>query len=95
MEIEIMKIALISIPMPTFNNRGAASALPYHLIKGVGKDARFEVWTYNSNHIPPSDVAEMERALGCKKRFPAEIIGSYKNLAYLCMLGVDKVFKIM
>lgn len=61
-----MKIALISIPMPTFNNRGAASALPYHLIKGAGKDARFEVWTYNSNHIPPSDVAETERALGVK-----------------------------
>ena len=52
--------------MPTFNNRGAASALPYHLIKGAGKDARFEVWTYNSNHIPPSDVAETERALGVK-----------------------------
>lgn len=61
-----MKIALISIPTPTFNNRGAASALPYHLIKGAGKDARFEVWTYNSNHIPPSDVAETERALGVK-----------------------------
>lgn len=61
-----MKIALISIPMPTFNNRRAASALPYHLIKGAGKDARFEVWTYNSNHIPPSDVAETERALGVK-----------------------------
>lgn len=61
-----MKIALISIPMPTFNNRGAASALPYHLIKGAGKDARFEVWTYNSNHIPPSDVAETERALAVK-----------------------------
>ena len=52
--------------MPTFNNRGAASALPYHLIKGAGKDARFEVWTYNSNHIPPSDVAETERALAVK-----------------------------
>ncbi len=52
--------------MPTFNNRRAASALPYHLIKGAGKDARFEVWTYNSNHIPPSDVAETERALGVK-----------------------------
>ena len=52
--------------MPTFNNRGAASALPYHLIKGAGKDARFDVWTYNSNHIPPSDVAETERALGVK-----------------------------
>ena len=61
-----MKIALISIPTPTFNNRGAASALPYHLIKGAGNDARFEVWTYNINHIPPVEVEETERALGVK-----------------------------
>ena len=30
-----------------------------------------------------------------KDIFMVELIGSYKNLAYLCMLGVDKVFKIM
>ena len=61
-----MKIALISLSTPTFNNRGAASALPYHLIKGAGNDARFEVWTYNINHIPPVEVEETERALGVK-----------------------------
>ena len=61
-----MKIALISIPTPTFNNRGAASALPYHLIKGAGDKARFEVWTYNINHISPAEVDETERALGVK-----------------------------
>ena len=37
--------------MPTFNNRGAASALPYHLIKGAGDKATFEVWSFNSNHV--------------------------------------------
>ena len=46
-----MKIALISIPTPTFNNRGAASALPYYLIKGAGDKATFEVWSFNSNHV--------------------------------------------
>lgn len=61
-----MKIALISIPTPTFNNHGAASALPYHLIKGAGDKARFEVWTYNVNHISPAEVDETERALGVK-----------------------------
>ena len=61
-----MKIALISIPIPTFNNRGAASALPYHLIKGAGDKAKFEVWSYNSNHIPADEVEETERALGVR-----------------------------
>ncbi len=61
-----MKIALISIPTPTFNNRGAASALPYHIIKGAGDKARFEVWSYNSNHIPADEVGETERALGVR-----------------------------
>ncbi len=61
-----MKIALISIPTPTFNNSGAASALPYHLIKGAGDKATFEVWSYNSNHIPADEVEETERALGVR-----------------------------
>lgn len=61
-----MKIALISIPTPTFNNRGAASALPYHLIKGAGEKAKFEVWSYNSNHVSADEVEETERALGVR-----------------------------
>lgn len=61
-----MKIALISIPMPTFNNRGAASALPYHIIKGAGDKAKFEVWSYNSNHVSADEVEETERALGVR-----------------------------
>ncbi len=61
-----MKIALISLSIPTYNNRGAASALPYHLIRGMGDDAQFEVWSYNINHIPESDIREVEQALGVK-----------------------------
>ncbi len=61
-----MKIALISLTTPTFNNCGGASALPYHLIKGAGDKARFEVWSYNINHIPAAGVEETERALGVK-----------------------------
>lgn len=61
-----MKIALISIPTPTFNNRGAASALPYHIIKGAGEKATFEVWSFNSNHVSAGDVEETERALGVR-----------------------------
>ena len=40
--------------------------MPYHLIKGAGDKARFEVWTYNINHISPAEVDETERALGVK-----------------------------
>lgn len=61
-----MKIALISIPTPTFNNHGAASALPYHIIKGAGDKAEFEVWSYNSNHVSAEEVEETERALGVR-----------------------------
>lgn len=61
-----MKIALISIPTPTFNNRGAASALPYHIIKGAGEKVTFEVWSFNSNHVSAGDVEETERALGVR-----------------------------
>lgn len=61
-----MKIALITLSTPTFNNCGAASALPYHLIKGAGDKATFEVWSYNINHIPAAGVEETERALGVR-----------------------------
>ncbi len=61
-----MKIALITLSTPTFNNCGAASALTYHLIKGTGDKATFEVWSYNINHIPAAGVEETERALGVR-----------------------------
>lgn len=61
-----MKIALITLSTPTFNNCGAASALPYHLIKGAGDKATFEVWSYNINHIPAAGVEETEYALGVR-----------------------------
>ena len=38
------KIALISLSTPTFNNVRAASALPYHLIKGANE--REESWVF-------------------------------------------------
>lgn len=51
-----MKIALISIPTPTFNNHGAASALPYHIIKGAGDKATFEVWSFIAIMFSPAQV---------------------------------------
>lgn len=40
--------------------------MPYHLIKGAGEKAKFEVWSYNSNHVSAGDVEETERALGVR-----------------------------
>lgn len=61
-----MKIALISLFTPTFNNCGACSALPYHLIRGMGAKAEFEVWSYNANHISKEDTHKIEKELGIK-----------------------------
>lgn len=62
------KIALISFCTPTFNNAGAASALPYHLILGAKEDGgcAFEVWTFNLNNISVEGIRKAEEALGVK-----------------------------
>lgn len=66
-----MKIALISLSTPTFNNVRAASALPYHLISGAkhyNLKCQFEVYSFNLNNIDAKGIAETERALGVKVR---------------------------
>ncbi len=60
------KIILISLSTPTLNNVRAASALPYHLMKGADGKARFEVYSFNINHIDAEGIAKTERELGVK-----------------------------
>ncbi len=62
------KIILISLSTPTFNNVRAASALPYHLIKGAEEtgNANFEVYSFNINNIDNSRIANTESELGVK-----------------------------
>lgn len=62
------KIALISLSTPTFNNVGAASALPYHLIMGAREcgATQFEVWSFNINNIGSEGVRKSEDELGVK-----------------------------
>lgn len=64
----MMRICLITLSTPTYNNVGAASALPYHLIMGAKEqgDIDFEVYSYNINEIDVSRIAKVERALGVK-----------------------------
>lgn len=63
-----MRIILITLSTPTYNNVRAASALPYHLIMGAKeqRDIDFEVYSYNINEIDAAGIAETERALGVK-----------------------------
>lgn len=62
------KITLISFSTPTFNNVRAASALPYHLIKGAkeNKDIDFEIYSFNTNHIEAAGISKTEKELGVK-----------------------------
>ena len=64
----MMRICLITLSTPTYNNVRSASALPYHLIIGAKEqgDIDFEVYSYNINEIDAVGIAETERALGVK-----------------------------
>ena len=63
-----MRIILITLSTPTYNNVRSASALPYHLIMGtkVKGGVDFEIYSYNINEIDAAGIAETERALGVK-----------------------------
>lgn len=60
------KIVLISLHTPTLNNVRAASALPYHLIKG-GKECEnvdFDIFSFNINNIDEQGIEQSENELG-------------------------------
>jgi len=64
-----MTIILISLCTPTLNNIRAASALPYHLIKGakeVDEKEEFEIYSYNINNINEQDIKNVEIELNTK-----------------------------
>lgn len=63
-----MRIILITLSTPTYNNVRGASALPYHLIMGARETEKvdFEVYSYNINNIDVAGIAEVERALKVK-----------------------------
>ena len=64
----MLRICLITLSTPTYNNVRAASALPYHLIMGAKEQGNidFEVYSYNINEIDAAGIVETERALGVK-----------------------------
>ena len=60
-----MKLTLISLSTPTFNNYRVASALPYHLVSSVKKSfsASVEVYSYNINELNIAQVEQVEKEL--------------------------------
>lgn len=63
-----MKLDLISLSTPTFNNVRAASALPYHLILGAKGfwDVKIDIYSYNINSIDNKTIKQVESELGVK-----------------------------
>lgn len=64
------KIILVSLCTPTVYNMRAASALPYHLIRGAkeayGEDIQFEIYSFNSNNVDVAGVRQSEKQLDAK-----------------------------
>lgn len=60
-----MRLTLISLSTPTFNNCRAASALPYHLISSVKKSfsASINVYSYNINELDTAQIEQVEKEL--------------------------------
>ncbi|MDY4218227.1 MAG: glycosyltransferase [Prevotella sp.] len=60
-----MKITLISLSTPTFNNVRAASALPYHLIKGMQQQGNvsFDIYSFNINNLDTQEINKTEKEL--------------------------------
>ena len=57
-----MKIALLSLSTPTYNNIRAASALPYHLMIG-DQEHQFKIYSFDINHVGKEEKEKSEQAL--------------------------------
>ncbi len=62
-----MRLVLVSLSTPTYNNVRAASALPYHLISALKSNlgAEVEIYSYNINGLSAEDIKKVELELGC------------------------------
>lgn len=63
------KIILVSLSTPTAYNLRAASALPFHLMRGAQEamgegNIQFEIYSFNSNHVSAEDIRQTEEQLG-------------------------------
>ena len=62
-----MRLVLVSLSTPTYNNVRAASALPYHLISALKSNlgAEVEIYSYNINGLSAEDIKKVELELEC------------------------------
>lgn len=63
-----MRIVLISLCTPTLYNVRAASALPYHLLKGLQETESVEavIYSFNLNELSSADLTVVEKELNAK-----------------------------
>lgn len=61
-----MKIALISLFVPTPENQNGASALPYHILSHRNASINIHVYTWNLNNVPKDQIRNIELILGIK-----------------------------
>lgn len=64
-----MRIALISLSTPTKENYRAASALPYHLIKGLADHNEIRIYSFNINEVSDSQRCSIENELNTSITF--------------------------
>ena len=76
-----MKIVLISLSTPTYNNVRAASALPYHLIDGC-REHQFKIYSYDINHVGKDEQDKTKNAL----RVDIELISRPKWITWMFKL---------
>lgn len=67
----MMKVILVSLSTPTPYNVRAASALPFHLMRGMqetveDEKVQVEVYTYNINEVDETSMRQTEDTLGAK-----------------------------
>lgn len=58
-----MRITLITFVTPYHFNKGAASALPYHLLQRREEDIDVKIYTYNHNRLSTEEIQDVEKEL--------------------------------
>lgn len=61
-----MNIISIMLNTPTCDNRGAASALPFHLLKCRPDGVEVILYTFNLNDVGEDEIARIEQDLNVK-----------------------------
>lgn len=101
-----MKIALISLFVPTVENYNGASALPYHIIEHRKSEIDINIYTWNFNNVTPEQIKAVEENLNVRitilklsflmrmfTKTPLFNIRAILKYPYLRYLSIGKFFR--